>query len=109
MIELAEEESEDADDNELGEDEEIHLIDIQSEPRDEFQRSTNLQVEGGKNISCIARIDTECPITIIFKNLIKNVDIKIPDVKWNRYRGINDSKLKIIGLIRSQIAVDGES
>lgn len=77
-IELAEEE--DADDNELGEDEEIYLIDIQSEPRDEFQRSTNLQVEGGKNISCIARIDTGYPIMIILKNLIKYVDIKTPDI-----------------------------
>lgn len=57
------------------------FIDIQSEPRDEFQRSKNLQVEGGKNISCIARIDTGYPITIILKNLIKYVDIKTPDVK----------------------------
>jgi len=41
-MELIEEESEDADDNKIGKDEKVHLIDIQNKFRDEFQRSTNL-------------------------------------------------------------------
>jgi hypothetical protein len=95
-------------DNQGEEDEEVHFVDLRNEPRDEFQRSTNLQL-GGNQISCTARIDTGCPITLIKENVVKNIDTKNPDAKWSRYRGINNSRLKIVGLIKGDITIDGEN
>lgn len=42
---------------------EIHLVDTHQESRDEFQRTAELQVKGGKSLSCVGRVDTGCPVT----------------------------------------------
>lgn len=46
-------------DDEALSEEEIHLVDLQSEPRDEFKRHAELQnIKRGNNIYCTATIDT---------------------------------------------------
>lgn len=60
--ESAEEESDE--DGEAGADEEIYLVSQQNGSRDEYWRDVELQIKGGNNISCAARIDTGCPMFI---------------------------------------------
>jgi len=62
--------SESDNDNHLEEHNQIHFVDMHEEPRDEFQRVIDLQIQGGVSYSCTARIDTECPITLVQESLI---------------------------------------
>ncbi|KMQ82295.1 phytoalexin-deficient 4-2 protein [Lasius niger] len=57
--------SESESDEKPEEETEIYLVDVLSEPRDEFRRAADLQIEGNDIINCNAKIDTGCPITLI--------------------------------------------
>lgn len=103
----ASEESASDDNDHPEEDDEIHFVDLREEHRDEFQRMTDLQVQGGTSLSCVARIDTGCPVTLIQESLIKNKDVQTPGPEWKRYRGINNSKLNVKGLIKADVTMDG--
>lgn len=76
--------------------EDVYWVDLRNELEDNFQRQAELQVKGDNHIQCIARINIGYPITLIKKDLIENIAIKIPDPSWNRYLGINNSPLKIL-------------
>jgi len=81
-------------------------VDLHEEPRDEFQRVTNLQVQGGASLSYIARLDTGCPITLTQEGFIDNKDLQIPGREWTRYRGVNNSKLRVKGIVKANVTMD---
>lgn len=85
---------------------EIYFVDVCGTPKDEFQRITKVRIEGGVPFSCTARLDTGCPITLVQESLINCKNIQIPGPNWNRYCGINNSKLQIKGIVRAEIAID---
>lgn len=95
------------DDEQHDEDDEIQFIDMRSDPSDEFQQTVNIKIENNVNNSCLARIDTGCPITLIKEQLVKNRNLRVPGKEWSRFRGINNSKLIIKGLIDVQVTLDG--
>ncbi|XP_070156230.1 uncharacterized protein [Polyergus mexicanus] len=103
---LTSEESKSDGDDHPEEDDEIHFVDVYGEHRDEFQRMADLRVQGGASLSCTARIDTGCPITLIQESLINSKDLQPPGQEWNRYRGINNSKLKVKGIVKANITMD---
>jgi len=89
------------------EDDRIHLVNVQEEPRDEFQQMVGLQVRGRTPLSCMARIDTGCPVTLVQESLISCKEIRVAGEEWNRYRGINNSKLQVRGIVKATITMDG--
>lgn len=104
--ESAEEESE-ADEESVS-DKEIYLIDLWNKPRDESQRSVDLQMRDN-SISCIAKINTGCSITLIQEGLLKDVAMRAPGAGWSRYRWINNSKLNATGVLKGSIVMKGTS
>jgi len=89
------------------EDDKIHLVNVQEEPRDEFQQIVGLHVRGRTPFSCRARIDTGCPVTLVQGSLINCKDLQVAGQEWNRYRGINNSKLQVRGIVKATITMDG--
>jgi len=89
------------------EDNRIHLVNVQEEPRDEFQQMVGLQVRGRTPLSCMARIDTGCPVTLVQESLISCKEMRVAGQEWNRYRGVNNSKLQVRGLVKATIRMDG--
>jgi len=66
-----------------------------------------LQVRGRMPLSCMARIDTGCPVTLVQESLISCKEIRVAGQEWNRYRGINNSKLQVRGIVKATITMDG--
>lgn len=50
---------------------------------------------------------TGCPITLVQESLVNSRDLQTPGQEWNRYRGINNSKLKVKGIVQARITMDG--
>lgn len=84
-------------------DDEIYFVDLHGEHRDEFQRVIDVHVQGGASLSCTARIDTGCPITLVQESLVNSRDLQTSGQEWNRYRGINNSKLKVKGIVQARL------
>ncbi|CAL1672234.1 unnamed protein product [Lasius platythorax] len=70
---------------------------------------TDLQVQGGALFLRTARIDTGCPVTLVQESLIDGRDLQTPGQEWNKYRGINNSKLRVKGIVKVTITLDGYS
>ncbi|XP_024889023.1 uncharacterized protein LOC112465625, partial [Temnothorax curvispinosus] len=103
----ASEKSESESDDQPEENDKIHFVDTHEELRDEFQRVAILRVRGGAPVSCTVRIDTGCPITLIQESVINIKDLKPAGQEWNRYHGINNSKLLVKGVIKANLTMDG--
>lgn len=88
---------------------EIHLVDVAGELRDEFKREIKLQFPGGASIVCIAQIDTGCPVTLIQEQLVNTRDMVTPGKEWNGFRGINNSKLLVNGVAKTKVTIDSET
>lgn len=91
------------------EESDIYVVEMHEESRDEFQRITELQIQGSVPLSCVARVDTGCPVTLIKESIVSNVDMQRPGCEWNQYRGINNSKLQVKGTVTIRVTMDGES
>lgn len=90
------------------EEEEICLIDLEQKSKDNYQELIYCDALGINSFSCFSQIDTGCPISLIKKQLIDDKIVEKPGCEWNKYFGINKSKLEIIGIVRMNIILNNE-
>ncbi|XP_018368249.1 PREDICTED: uncharacterized protein K02A2.6-like [Trachymyrmex cornetzi] len=94
-------------DNNSEEEDEIYLLNIADELRDDFRRDVELKMSGSAQVSLTAQIDTRCPITLVREQVVNTESVTTPGKEWNRYRGINDSKLWVKGVTRAEVTIEG--
>lgn len=73
---------------------EIYVVDLRDEFMDEFQKTAAIGIPGKAKSDDIVRIDTGCPISLIRKSLVNHQFLSNPGSKWNKYYGINNSRLQ---------------
>lgn len=86
---------------------EIYSIDVTDRPRDQFEKEA--EVEVGTKFACIARIDTGCPISLVREQLIPQSRVETVGIGWEKYRGINNSRLCVIGTVKAIVSLEKDS
>jgi len=90
--------------------EDIYLVDLHQDGKNEFLKTVQVQVGPGEPLSYTARIDTGCPISLIKKSCTCHSEfINQVGKEWNKYYGINHSKLRIVGNIEATILLEYDS
>jgi len=69
-----------------------------------------VQVGTSEPLTYLARIDTGCPISLIKQSCIRQLElINKVGREWNKYYGINRSKLRVIGNVKATILLETDS
>lgn len=100
------EESEEEDHNQ---DNRIYLVDLHEEVRDQFRKTITVTFSGKESFTCKSQLDTGCPVSLIKDSIVDRELLQAPENKWNYYHGINNSKLRVMGTVESQITLDDKS
>lgn len=102
--------SEDSDQEESHLDaDEIYLVDLDRGTTDDYQRPIRCAIEGIESFISVSQIDTGCPVSLIKQQLVNTKKLEKPNHEWNRYRGINRSRLEVVGVVRAQITLEDET
>ncbi|KYM95011.1 hypothetical protein ALC62_14354 [Cyphomyrmex costatus] len=87
------------------EQEDICFVDLKEEVRDEFQRTVKLEVEDKQQYEGTARMDTGCPVSLIKNSCVDDGSVKRAGDEWNRYCGINKSRLRVLGVVAANLRI----
>lgn len=87
----------------------MYFVDLTEEVRDEFQRAAEVDVDGDQQFSGVARIDTGCPVSLIKNGVVDCESVRKAGREWERYSGINQSKLRVLGIVDVKIRMEGDS
>lgn len=100
---------EDQDEESQSEQEDICFVDLTEEVRDEFQRVAEVKVNGDQQFAGVVRIDTGCPVSLIKNCVVDGESVRRAGREWKRYNGINQSKLRVLGIVEAQVKMEGDS
>jgi len=90
-------------------DAEICFIDANAELRDDFQKDTVFHEDGIEPFSTTSRLDTGCPISLIKEQLVRRELVEAPTPNWQRYYGMNKSKILIRGTVILNVTLEGDT
>ena len=90
-------------------DSEICLIDLQDEPNDDFKQIVDIKCNNNDTIRLSARMDSGCPINLIKNKYVSNISLQPASHKWQRYYGMNRSKIVIKGILDIQITMESQT
>lgn len=86
--------------------EEICLVSLDQAYRGDYQRLIQCDIEGINSFSCIAQIDTGCPVSLVKEQLVDVRAFEKPGREWNKYYGINNSKLDVVGTVQIKVTLE---
>ncbi|XP_070515391.1 uncharacterized protein [Cardiocondyla obscurior] len=76
--------------------------------QDKFQRQIELCITK-KPLASVARFDSGCPVNFIIEQLVCKIEWQPTTPEWQRYYGINKSRVPVLGVIKLRIVMDSDS